>query len=453
MGDATYHADGAPGYRWMPGGRGILAAWPAPLAGLFGLLLLGAVVVAVFAYYLRFPPADFDTYYNAASDLRRGERLYEDAVIWREVGHGMSGTVPSPTETTAYIYPPFLAVAFIPLSLLPREVAHAVWCALIVLAVAAAATVIAALLRSAPWPRLLPLAALVAVLVFAAQPTRASLTSKQVDGTLLLLLVLSLLAFARRRDALAGLWFGLAIAIKPFLVVLALFYVRKRAYRATVVAAVASAALALGPFLVLGPGAFEDYLAGTSHFASPAIATSPMSQSIYAVLLRSLTSNPFGQPLLEAPWLVLPLRVALSAAVLVLALWHVMPTRTLPVTTQTVEHGIMLAAGLLVVPLAEDFHFTYLAAAFAAATAVALRAALDGRSAKLLTLALAAYLVILMLPATRSISHAFYRYADGPVGFPLSLALGFHFALLVVGAGLLLATRRLDRARAVGRRA
>ena len=428
---------------------------PHRLARNLTLLLLALAVVetaVVFVYYLRFPPGDFDAYRNAALAVRDGGRLYETALIWRDLGYANAAPSPQPTETTPYIYPPLLAVVMVPFTWLPHGIAHALWCALMVGSVAGAAAVIGRLLSDGSTRQWVAVASAVTIVLFVSQPVRASLTSKQIDGTILLLLALSLLAFLRRRDTLAGLWFGLAITIKPFVVLLTIYYLWKGGWRTVVVAGSCSAVLALAPFPFLAPGTFSDYLNGTGYYAGPVYVASPMIQSVYAVLVRTFMVNQFAQPLVDAPWLVLPLRVVLSGLILLFALSRVSRQRDLPPTTLALEYGLILGVGLLAIPVAEDFHFTYLALAFAAGALVLVRQwqtrhALAERRPlpSLLPVVYAGYLGVLCLPALRLISHAFYRYGDGPVGYPLALLMSFQAVLLLVGVLLLASTLQADR--------
>lgn len=423
------------------------------LIALAVLALVGALV-----YYLRLPPDDFETYYGAALAVRDGGRLYERALIWREAGYAVSAPMTPPTQGTAFIYPPFLAVALVPLTWLPYQVAHALWGYGLLLCLAGVAVVLARELPTdpsdsaaapRPWLQVAALASAVVLGLLVFQPMRASLTSKQVDVVLLLLLALSLAAFARRHDTQAGIWFGLAVAIKPFLVLLTLYFLWKGAYRLVVAAGLLSATLALGPFLFLGVGTFVDYVTGTGHFAGPVTAASPISQSIYSVLLRTFTENPYARPLVDAPWLVLPLRVALGGGAVILALVGVRRTRALPTTTLALEHGLVLAAGLLAIPLTENIHLTYLVIAIVAGLLAAGRCWSASGRARWLGAALAGLLIVLSLPGLRLFSHGFYHYYGGPLGYPLALSMSVYLVLLAGLAGVMLlmlrAQRRLDR--------
>jgi hypothetical protein len=185
-----------------------------------------------------------------------------------------------------------------------------------------------------------------------------------------------------------------------------------------------------------------------------------MGQSLYSVLVRTLMVNQFAQPFVEAPWLVTPLRVVLGGLVIVVLLNQITRRRSLPTVTLALEHGLVMASGLLIIPLAEDFHFTYLGAALTAGLIVALRSwrprepglprgpfsSFWRRQPRpgLLLIAYVGYLGVLCLPALRLVSHAFYRYGDGPVGFPLSALMNFQALLLLLGVVLIAAALRAD---------
>ena len=208
------------------------------------LSVVGVTVVLLVIYLrgLASPPYDFGAYYFAAEDLRSGRSPYEHALAWRAAGHVTGSPGPPPVAGIAYVYPPALALALVPLTVLSLTQASAVWLALLFGCVIGTAWCLATLLTSRRDPDFwLLVAVLVLVLAFF-KPVRGALSfSKQVDPLILLLLAGTILAFARRRDGLAGVLLGLAITIKPFVVVLALVPLWKGAYRLVVVAGLVSA--------------------------------------------------------------------------------------------------------------------------------------------------------------------------------------------------------------------
>ncbi len=76
------------------------------------VVLLGMMCLFQALNFLNYADMDFRIYYDASVALRTGQDMF---AAW------------NPESPLTYIYPPFLAILFIPLTLLPLEVAAAVW--------------------------------------------------------------------------------------------------------------------------------------------------------------------------------------------------------------------------------------------------------------------------------------------------------------------------------------
>ena len=76
------------------------------------ILLLGLMCLFQVLNFLNFADMDFRIYYDASMALRRGDDMF---AAW------------NPDSPLTYIYPPLLAILFMPLTLMPLEVAAALW--------------------------------------------------------------------------------------------------------------------------------------------------------------------------------------------------------------------------------------------------------------------------------------------------------------------------------------
>ncbi|MET1232464.1 MAG: glycosyltransferase family 87 protein [Candidatus Limnocylindrales bacterium] len=166
--------------------------------GQLAVVLAGALAVAVLATVPGDPEFgyDLDAYLGAADNLMAGLPYYPVPDATGGITLGPAGIYP---------YPPVWTAAFVPLALLPREAVHAAWfVGLIVLA----AAVGVALVRPLPVERRYWAAA--AYLAY------LPLLSEIRFGNLnLITLALVLLAWnQRRRPALAGVLFAVAIGLK-----------------------------------------------------------------------------------------------------------------------------------------------------------------------------------------------------------------------------------------------
>lgn len=414
-----------------------------------------AVVLAVYVRAVAGPPVDFGAYYGAAMALREGRSPYADALAWKAAGYVTGSPARQPTAETAYVYPPALALALVPLTFLPVSIASAVWLALLFGCVAGTAWCLASTVTDVLADQrgagfwLLVAGLMLALVLF--KPVRGALTfSKQVDPLIMLLLAGTILAFARRRDALVAILLGLAVAIKPFLAVLALWLLWKGAYRAAIGAGLVATVFGLGPLLALG--SLPELLSAASHWAGPAMVASPVSQSAMSLLLRTLTVQPYTVPLVEAPGLVTPIQGLIGIG-LVLGLAKVVTrSRCEPPIMLLLEWSLGLTALLIFGPLTEEHHLAYLSLGLVGTLSVAWaqrRGVISSRRSGACWLGVATAVMVLffLLPGTQIVAWGWYAYLDGPIPPPASFATFlFLYATLAVAA-LNLVALRLFRAR------
>lgn len=163
-----------------------------------------------------------------------------------------------------------------------------------------------------------------------------------------------------RRDPRASIALAVAIAIKPTLALLVLVWLWKGEWRLALRALVTAVALVLLPFAWLGLGALRDYAIFLMHWSALGADAEYINQSPYGMLLRLCTRNAFTQPLVLLPWLVQPLRLAVTAGVVLWCLRAVPRARTSDRTVAGAEWLLALPLILLVSPLAEDIHYCLL---------------------------------------------------------------------------------------------
>ena len=414
-------------------------AWatPAALGGLL-LVLLGMYPIAASG-----PPVDFGAYYGAAVAIRSGANPYADALAWKAAGHATGSLGSPPAASIAYVYPPGLALALLPLTLLPMPLASALWVLLLFGCVVGTAWCLATLLVGRQSEAFWLLVAALAIAIVTLKPVRGALTfSKQVDPLILLLLAATILAYARRRDGLAGIAFGLAIAIKPFLVVLALVPIWQGAYRMVTVAGLLSAGLTIGPLLALG--LLDSFVQAASHWGGPVMAASPVGQSVYSLLLRTLTVQPYTVPLVDAPELVAPLLALAGLGLAGTVLRTVPRSRDRSPLAQVLQWGLAIAAMSIFGPLTEEHHLAYLAIGLSGTVAAGLTRWRTSALARGLVVFGLLLVCVLLLPGTQRIAWGFYAYKQAPMAPPLAWATFFWLAvMLLVGTANLLALRLL----------
>ena len=131
------------------------------------------VLLVMYAQGLSRQPYDFGAYYFAAEDLRAGRNPYEQALAWRAAGHVTGSPDAPPVAGIAYVYPPALALALMPLTALPLPLATAVWLGLLVGCVVGTAWCLATLLTSARGSDFWLLVALLVLGIALFKPVRA----------------------------------------------------------------------------------------------------------------------------------------------------------------------------------------------------------------------------------------------------------------------------------------
>jgi len=164
-----------------------------------------------------------------------------------------------------------------------------------------------------------------------------------------------------RRQPLAPLALGAAIAIKPLLLPLLVVWLWKGDRRAALQGLGAAAALLLLPFLLVGGiAALHDYLVFLTSWNAFAGSASYINQSLYGGVLRALGATPGSALPLAAASLVSPLRYGLVLAAAGCWLWSV-PRRVATDSALALgEYLLALPLLLLASPLSEDIHYCLL---------------------------------------------------------------------------------------------
>lgn len=185
-------------------------------------VLLGYLAYTVASWFLVWDPADGGAYYDAAFRLTHGQALYPPI---------------NPEAHEVYRYAPWFAIAWIPLTILPRDVALHAW-SLAMLGCAVAS--VWPLLRRPSWAR-------VALAVLVGQ----TLIETAMFGNAHPLVVALLVWTAGRRSFPA--WVGVAASIKLAPLAFALVWAGRRQW-APVAISVGTAALLFAPMLLFDLG-------------------------------------------------------------------------------------------------------------------------------------------------------------------------------------------------------
>ncbi len=211
-------------------------------------------------------------------------------------------SVGQPPETSVFGYPPWTALAFVPLALLPTRVASLVWTAG-GLAVAVAACVVLA--RRAGWP-VVP----AAILAGASWPAILVFLQGQWGYVLVAMAVAMLLAAEAGHDGAAGAWWGLMVLAKPQLFVLGTLVLGAAAVAhrrvMAVAAAVGTVAIGVAAGTIAYPGWIGPYVA--------IVLTKRGVRQTQEPTLAGLSGDVAGQVWWPVLWTIVVVALALAIA-------------------------------------------------------------------------------------------------------------------------------------------
>ena len=276
-----------------------------------GMLCTHLLVFVTLRERIRRGYPDFTIFYTAGTILRQGlgRELYDPNVQYR-VQKEFAGEIQSRRGPLPYNHPPFEALFFLPLTLLPYGQAFMVWDLLNGIALFGVALVLRrhlnALRAIPPWEFVLAF--------FAFFPIFASLLQGQDSILLLLLATLGFDAMKRQADFAAGCWLGLGTFKFQLVIPLVLLLVVWRRKRVGAGFLMTSLVIALVSVMVVG---WEGILRYPAYVLQ--IARAPSLGGVPAELMPNLRGLVEGWSFHLAPVIQIGLIVAGSGALLVFA--------------------------------------------------------------------------------------------------------------------------------------
>ncbi len=191
---------------------------------------------------------DFDTFYNAGRAVLQGEGLYYTGEYYENT-----------KNEGPFLYPPFAALVFVPISILPMGLAAFLWNALNIALFLAALFFVLRILNQTPaqlWSHFQKLAILDRLLlaVMSIALLLDNLTMAQINVLVFFLCVLTLWLERRGKPWIAGLILAAAVLIKLTPLIFCVYFLIKRRWRILAAAAAGFALFTLLiPTLVFGP--------------------------------------------------------------------------------------------------------------------------------------------------------------------------------------------------------
>ncbi len=246
-------------------------------------------------------------------------------------------------RTLVNLNPPHLHLLLLPLALFPAGIALSLWAVASLLCLGYSLYVIVRELDLKPsWPDCWRGA--VWLLAFAGMG--AVVGTGELSFLLLLPVTLAWAAARRGRWSRAGVYLGLAMSVKLFLLIfIPYLLLRRRLAAAAACCGAASVCFAAGA-LIFGLGSYSSWI---SQLSSVSWAWRSPNASVLGILTRSLSENPYYTPLAAAPELVLPLWLPAVGIVGVLTLVAVTVDRA--ESAEDRAFALLLSAALLISPL------------------------------------------------------------------------------------------------------
>jgi hypothetical protein len=280
---------------------------------------------------------DFRIFHRAAESYLAGGSMYplERHTV---VAGGRTITYERPN-----LNPPHFHLLLLPLALLSVGAALAVWAAASVTSL----LICLRLIVRASGLTLSPLLAMRGVVwLLAFVGTSAMISNTQVSLLLLLPVTLAWLSARRGAWTRAGLYLGLAISLKLFLLIfLPYLLLRRRVAAAASACLTALACFGLG-LAVFGVQSHREWLAFLAGVDWTSVG---MNASVLGLVSRLLTVNPYFTPLAMVPSIVKPLWAGLAGAVGLITLIVVAKDETESSVDRS--FALLLLAALLISPL------------------------------------------------------------------------------------------------------
>lgn len=356
---------------------------------------------------------DFKAYYLAAHLLQRRENFYdvkaqEEAMI----SFGL------PLNDSLYIYPPLLAILFLPLTTLSLSRAAQVWF-LFNLALYGLALVI--LVKSTGLDTLKEKIAPLILLAFLFAPVLFTLYKGQVNIAILFLLALTYWFYQRGNLAWAGVSLACATMIKVVPGLLIVYFLWKREYVVVWAAMGTIAIIGILGLVIAGPSVHHTFFRSVLP-ALGAPRPNPSNQSLGGYLSLLLVPNPFTSCILNSPPLWKLLTTLLS---LLLIAW-------IPILSPRAKReGWDLEVSLVVasIPLVSQIAWVDLYTLFLLPYAVLARYLLQGEGGRIDVALVASSFLLLNSPRLVDLWTNYVARYDWLLGNPFFLGLPLYGAI------------------------
>jgi hypothetical protein len=303
-----------------------------------------------------FSGTDFKQILRASSEIAAGENPYQHSL---EYGRTPGFSEFMTWDASPYPYAPLPAVLARPLLALLTDDALKIWTIVNWALIVGSALIAVAAFRTDSLARGVMPFVFILALFYLYRPVQVDLQLAQMDILILFLLLLTYWLY-RHGLAAAALPLAFAIALKPIVVPMLLFFVWKRQWRIAALGVVIAGLLTAYGFFVAGWRWLPSYMQVNLLWASGPMLAYPFNQSPTGFIQRLLTANAYIVPLVNAP--LLGRGLSLLMGLLAIGLWikNVSHTDDRDGPRSMIEYGLTLTTIALFSPLFEDIHFVWL---------------------------------------------------------------------------------------------
>lgn len=332
---------------------------------LFGLIIILAgfyILNNIVSVYPNLHGNDFAHLYLGSYLAKQGRNFYSpEELLTTAKALGIQHLNP-------FVYPPVVALFFIPLSLFSYLDAQLVWFVLNQFFLISAFILLILCFNAEN--RLIHIGSAL-ILSFSFTPLYRTLTAGQLNLLILFLICLIWFLFIKKFPFGAGIALAIATLLKLFPGLLILFFLWKKEYRVVIGAIATIAIIVLISSAIQGVQPYQDYgtlLTQMSYGQSTwseyqqRFDVEPANQSFHALVLRLFSINPVTSPILAAPLLAKILSVLFSIVIVILSFYftYLKKADKKNDTLQLqLEYSFFLLTSLLIPSLLWDHYLVY----------------------------------------------------------------------------------------------
>ena len=308
---------------------------------------------------------DLKVFLLAAQRLVHGKDIFADAAPFQSLVESGEFDMKDDSVVWPYMYPPLIALMFVPARWMPEPVVQAAWWGVNVLSLIGGTFL--CLRTIGPVTPLRVALAMLVLLRF--EPAVAALRLGQIELVQFALLALTLYGLSRGCERAGGACLGLATALKFFPGALIGLLIWRRRWTAVAWALGVALAAIVGSFALVGLDVLPDYLSYTSAYGiGGAFAAFAFNQSLNGFFSRNLMENAFVVPLkgVNRPHLARTLTLLCDAVVVAASAWLTWhrdrwPEAPLGVDARrfSLEYALAVVGLLLISPHSQVYAFVW----------------------------------------------------------------------------------------------